>query len=194
MAFPEVPWVFVYRDTVEIMQSHWKGMTIQTRGTPVCARNYDIAPKHQPATTLQVIKDAPTRKSVGDLNKVEYCAAHLAGLSLSAIQEYDRSSQSNNNNNNNNNKGRFVNYRQMPEIVWDEILPHHFGVTPLPRTAIANMEKTALVYSKGRGKKANQEWDEDSTKKQQSASPDVTRASQVFAGSVYERMTELSSS
>ena len=213
MAFPEVPWVFVYRDTVEIMQSHWKGRettttaltTLNSRGnSPVCARNYQTSPEHQPATTLQVIKDA--RKSVKDLNKVEYCAAHLAGLSLSAIHEYDRTSQSSSGRDNDNDHGnghdnshghgcgRFVDYHQMPEIVWNEILPHHFGVNPLPTTAIANMEKTAFVYSKGRGEKANQEWNEDSSKKQQSATPEVTRAANEFAGSVYERMTELSSS
>ena len=42
--------------------------------------------------------------------------------------------------------------------MWNEILPDHFGVNPLPPDAIENMQKTAGVYSKGRGPKANQEW------------------------------------
>ena len=178
-AFPSVPWVYLYRDSVEVMQSH-VGVTgkiaASGRRKPVCARNY--GGKYQPPTTLQLIERK--RKDINELTLVEYCAAHLAGLSLSAIQEYERTK-----------RGRFVNYAQLPYIIWDDIVPKYFKVA-MPRTGIANMEKAALVYSKGRGDKANQEWKEDSTKKKETARPVVTTAAGVFLGDIYDKMEELS--
>ena len=78
--------------------------------------------------------------------------------------------------------------------MWNEILPDHFGVNPLPTDAIENMQKTAGVYSKGRGPKANQEWNEDTTVKQDTATPEVINAVNLFASKVYKQMQELSSS
>jgi hypothetical protein len=147
----------------------------------------------QPPTTMQIIKEAG--KTLRDLTLIEYCAAHLAGLSLSAVLEHDRSSSDSANSKSDDLPGgRFVGYHQMPDIVWNEILPNHFGVNPLPPDAIANMQETAGVYSKGRGIKANQEWSEDTTIKHDTATPEVIEAANLFASKVYKRMTELSSS
>ena len=75
-AFPDTPWVFLYRDTVEIMQSHLKGLgrswTLAER-TPVCAR-YFTSPR-QPPTTQQVIE--AQGRTIDDMTKLQYCAAHL---------------------------------------------------------------------------------------------------------------------
>jgi hypothetical protein len=122
-----------------------------------------------------------------DLSQIEYCAAHLAGLSLSAVQEHDRSSSDGK-----PSMGRFVNYHTMPEVVWEEILPDHFGVDPLPPDAIASMEKAAGLYSKGRGHKKNEEWKEDTTIKQQTATREVIDAASLLASKVHNRMKELS--
>ena len=190
-AFPEVPWAFIYRDTVEVLQSHLNG---GTKTIPrVCTRLMGLDPIKQPPTTMQIIKESG--KSLRELTLIEYCAAHLAGLSLSAVQEYGRhSSNIANSNSDDVPGGRFVNYNQMPDIVWNEILPDHFGVNPLPPGAIKNMQKTAGVYSKGRGSKANQEWNEDTTVKQDTATPEVINAANLFASKVYKQMQELSSS
>lgn len=178
-AFPDVPWVYLFRDSVEVMQSHLAGRGGALLGgrNPVCARNYGSG--RQPKTTLQVIRDSG--RQVDDLSRVEYCAAHLAALSLSATQEYDRSQ-----------RGRFVNYAQMPGVVWEDILPNYFDVS-LPKKGIANMEKAALVYSKGRGEKGKQEWVEDSTKKKTTAVPSVVKAANTFLGDIYESMEKLAS-
>merc|ERR1712176_790571 len=165
MAMPEVPWVFVFRDTVEIMQSHTNQGERSTPGR-VCTRYFPRPPYDQPSSTMEIIKDA--EKSLTDLSSTEYCATHLAGLSLAAVQEYDRTSASATSK---NPGGRFVDYYQMPDIVWERIFPDHFGVKPLPPNSVANMQATAGVYSKGRGQKANQEWTEDSTIKRKTATP-----------------------
>lgn len=174
-SFPDTPWVYVFRDSVEVMQSHLSGKSKAwlARRPPVCARYW--GKDKQFRTTLKVIQDKG--RDVEDLSMVEYCAAHLAGLSLSAIEEHERT-----------HRGRFVNYAQMPEIVWEDILPNYFNV-PLPRKGIANMEDAALVYSKGRGK--NQEWEEDSTKKKGTASRAVVTAAKTFLTDIYKEMENL---
>merc|ERR1712238_477983 len=86
--------------------------------------------------------------------------------------------------------GRFVNYADMPDIVWQEILPHHFQVEN-NKAHQAKMEHVALVYSKGRGPKANQEWNEDTTRKQATAIPEVIEAADPFTHEIYQRMHEL---
>jgi len=190
-AFPTTPWVYLYRDTVEVMQSHLGASKggLDKRHRPVCARNFGN--KHQPLTTLQVIqsKSADTHTvGLDDMDMIDYCAAHLAGLSLSAVQEHERSVEKDENF----AMSRFVNYNQMPSIVWNDIVPNHFGLQ-VSKTNIQNMEHTASVYSKGRGPKANQEWMEDSTKKQTTASDRVVKAAKLYVGDIYEKMERLSS-
>jgi hypothetical protein len=75
-AFPDVPWVFVYRDSVEIMQSHLKGADSWTGAghMPVCARNYRLS--NQPATTALLLEEKGI-KSPEELSVTQYCAAHL---------------------------------------------------------------------------------------------------------------------
>jgi hypothetical protein len=178
-SFPLVPWIFLYRDSVEVMQSHVSGRedaVTSGRMTPVCARNYGR--KMQPPTTLQVIEKAGV--PLEQMNQIQYCAAHLAGLSLSAIQEHTRT-----------HRGRFVNYNQMPDIVWDDIFPNYFNI-PLSNKEVGRMEKTALYYSKGRGKQADKGWKDDSMKKQATAARPVTKAADVFLKDVYNEMESLS--
>ena len=180
----------MYRDTVEIMQSHTnQGERTNPSISRVCTRFRSSPPREQPSTTMKIIREAG--KHLNQMSLTEYCAAHLAGLSLSAVEEYDRTSDSVNSD---HPGGKFVDYYQMPDVVWEKIFPDHFGVNPLPPNAVANMKATAGVYSKGRGQKANQKWTEDSTIKQKTATPEVIEAADLFASKVYKRMKELSSS
>jgi molecular chaperone DnaK (HSP70) len=242
MAFPDVPWVYVYRDSVEIMQSHMKngieniisggrgrGRTSSSNSNPpVCGRNYRLPYNKQPSTTLEIIQNSlkgVTGREYSstiqkDLNIIEYCAAHIAGLSLSAIKEYYRhsdggsgggdssqevgqkgkrtSTSTSTSTNGTNSMGRFVNYSDMPEIVWNDIIPNHFNIDitnkNVYRSAMKNMENTALVYSKGgRGsKKANMEFKEDSTKKQSTAPQEVIDAVELFTVDTYNTMKSIS--
>lgn len=232
MAFPDVPWVFVYRDTVEIMQSHLKNVmtsadiqsktktkTKKSTHLPVCARNFRLSYNQQPQTTKEIIdknqKQQNNSGTMDELSIIEYCAAHLGGLSLSAIQAYEKQNKRQiNSSNNKYSYGRFVNYVDMPQIVWEDILPNHFlsvgndrgsdannnnnnnnksepGV--LSKQSIMNMKQISNVYSKqGRGKKENQQWKDDTQHKQSTATKDVTMAAELFTTYTYNRMTELS--
>jgi hypothetical protein len=70
-AFPNTPWVFLYRDSVEVMQSHMKGLSADR--TPVCARLYQKS--NQPHTTQKIV--ASKEKNMEEISKLDYCAAHL---------------------------------------------------------------------------------------------------------------------
>ena len=177
----------ICRDTVEIMQSH-TNQGERSVPSKVCTRYSTRPSSSQPATTMRIIQEAG--KTLDNMSLTEYCAAHLAGLSLAAVQEYDRTHDSATPS---QPGGQFVDYYQMPDVVWEKIFPDHFGVNPLPPDAVANMQATAGVYSKGRGQKANQEWTEDSTIKRKTATPEVIKAAELFASNVYKRMKELSS-
>jgi len=90
--------------------------------------------------------------------------AHLrlvqASLCLAAIRQHERTK-----------KGRFVNYNTLPDSLWEEIAPDHFGLH-LTSTAIAKMKNISRVYSKGTNDNIK-EWEDDEkkmsllTKKQQ---------------------------
>jgi hypothetical protein len=56
------------------------------------------------------------------------------------------------------------------------------------------MVNAASVYSKGRGKKANQEWKEDSTHKQAKVSEEIRHAVELFLEPTYQQLEELAHS
>lgn len=179
IAFPNTPWVFIYRDSIEVMMSYVKNGVLRDRS--VCTRNYGKQMNRQPKTVQQILQQHG-QTSMEGIEKTDYCAAHLAGLSLSALNEHSRTG-----------KGNFVNYNQLPDAAWTKILPKFFGVQPISDAMISNMKQVASVYSKGRYEKANQEWAEDSTRKQNLAPEPVVKAAGVYLKDVYEQMETLSS-
>ncbi len=82
-AFPTVPWMYLYRDTVEVMQSHFvrkDGSAVTNRDRPVCLRLQTVSnANHQPATTIQIANSK--QRDPMTLSKEEYCATHLVRLS-----------------------------------------------------------------------------------------------------------------
>ena len=54
------------------------------------------------------------------------------------------------------------------------------------------MLKAANVYSKGRGQKANREWQQDSAHKQEQTSPEIQQAAEDFLQPVFEKLEDLS--
>jgi hypothetical protein len=97
-AFPDTPWVFLYREPIEVMVS-------QTR-----RRGAQMTPSLVPPATFGV--DLPDGVPNDD-----YCAQVLAAVCDGAVRHYPVGG------------GRLVNYRQLPDALFTEILPH-FGVAP----------------------------------------------------------------
>jgi len=75
-AFPSVPWTYLYRDTVEVMQSHFYkgGSTLSlSRSTPVCLRSKRN--RFQSHLMNEITNKVGTKPE--DLTDEEFCAAHL---------------------------------------------------------------------------------------------------------------------
>jgi len=72
-AFPKVPWIFVYRDPVQVMMSHMPTDTNRA----VCLRS-----KSNPPPKLKKIILDISNKVSGSLSNFEMCAAHLVSLSI----------------------------------------------------------------------------------------------------------------
>jgi hypothetical protein len=87
-AFPEVPWIFLYRDPVEVLVSHQNMPGAQMIPGAIGARiGYSVA------------------DVVGQMSMVEYGARVLARICKAAFEHR-------------NDYGLFVDYRQLPEEVW----------------------------------------------------------------------------
>ncbi|HYM01968.1 MAG TPA: sulfotransferase [Stellaceae bacterium] len=97
-AFPAVPWIFLYRDPVEVLVSQMKmrgAQMVPGIVTPALFKIDPVAAVQMPA--------------------VEYCARVLAAICDAALQNFSGGG------------GLLVNYRDLPQALTAAILPH-FGV------------------------------------------------------------------
>lgn len=189
-AFPDTPWTYIFRDSYEIMQSHWKvpeedlvdntndrNAKKKNKAVAKCSRMYRNP--HQPPTTAAVLERV--NRSYHELTQTEYCAVHLAGISSAVMQEHERSG-----------KGRFVDYTQMPDVMWETVLPLDFGIQMEPYM-IDNMRQFTHVYSKGhQAGRANEKWTADTADKRKRISANVTRAVDTYCPDTYERLDDIS--
>ena len=113
-AFPDVPWIFLYRDPVEVIVSH-----MRKRGSQMIPGSMEhVLPSLDLAASLQMPAE-------------QYCARVLARICESAIAA-DRSN------------ALFINYNRLPGAVFDHILGHfkvHYPAVDLQTmTAAAEMD------------------------------------------------------
>jgi len=181
-AMPDTPWIFAYRDSVEIMMSHFKnyqaGKELDANPQAVCLRNYKKP--NQPALLSRLVSEKG--RTLESLNPEEYCAAHLATLAESAVREYQLDPHS-------KTKRWFLNYKDLPFKVWEQILPALVG--PVRESQINHMHHISKSYSKGRGPKAGMHFHEDSTVKQSRAPESVKAAVSLFLDPSFQTMEKL---
>lgn len=128
-AFPETPWVFIYRDPVEIMVSNF----MRGKGNGPCVRAKSKAPE---AVQAILGKD---RRAASKVSDEEYCAAHLTMLCQAALEQVQA----------HGSKGQAVAYESLVEDMMDVIVPGHFGVS-MNGEEIARMREQSEKYSKAR--------------------------------------------
>jgi hypothetical protein len=123
-AFPGVPWVFVYRDPIEVMVSHQKMRGAQMVPGMLEPALLSLDPAEIPPYALD-----------------EYCARVLARICAAAAQFGQ------------NGGGRFVDYRQLPDAVWSSLLDL-FGVAYTPadvermrHTALFSAKSPATAFT-----------------------------------------------
>lgn len=169
-AFPEVPWIFVYREPVQVMMSHLKlpsGVSITKSN---CLRSF----KNPSRSYKELAKKLGGGRKLKELSYEDHCALHLASICQSAVDEQSKS-----------HTGRMVNYANLPQVLSDDIFPNHFGIriTDIERQ---NIEDVSTHYSKGRH--TNKKWNEegDSEKKERLANDAVKEASNTFLRPSFE--------
>jgi len=122
-AFPETPWIFVYRDPLEVLVSHASRPSLQ------------CFPGMMDPRILRMEFDPNAWPS-----REEWSAGVLAGILRSALPYRDDA------------KALFVNYRQLPDAVFGPIA-RHFGielqpdeVTRMRETALADAKQPYITF------------------------------------------------
>lgn len=148
-AFPATPWIFLYRDPVEILVSQLRLRGLQTVPGAIPTMLYGIPP---------------------DLPQEEYCAMALARIAEAARSDHA------------GDHGALVNYAQLPEALFETILPH-FGVAPDTdaRAAIAGVLRV-------NAKQPEQPFAADSGEKRSAAGAAVAAAAAAHMQPVYEAL------
>jgi len=172
-AFPRTPYIFVYRDPVQVMMSHLDHAHMENSN---CVR-----PRSNPPKIVVDLVEGHGR-SVTDLSHEEYCAAHLATLCDSALAEMKRTEDA---------LGLPVNYKDLPEKLY-EVIPNHFGV-PIGDDEKNRIAEVSGVYSKGRGNRAH-EWQDDSETKEERATNAIRGACSMFLAETFRELEQRAAS
>lgn len=173
MAFPKVPWMYIYRDPVQVMMSHVKDEPSLKRA--ICTKSRRSPPKE-----IEAIAHRHGRKGAHDLEPSEYCAAHLAQLTEAAVHSL-------------NGLAIPIAYDQLPGILWEAVLPNIFG-RPLEPFEITNLQEISKSYSKqGKGRPKKGEFKGDSAEKEKMASTEVREAAKEFLKESFDQLAAFDS-
>lgn len=171
-AFPQQPWMFVYRDPVPVMMSHIKDDPL-LQGKANCMRSHI-----NPPPEIQALASRHGYSSARALSMEEYCAAHLAAITESAVASLEADEY----------YGIPVNYELLPDYLYTTVLPRILGRS-LSAEEIQNIQAISQHYSKGSGAKHG-EFQQDSQAKVQAASPTVKAAALKFLQPSFEQLSQ----
>lgn len=161
-AFPDTPWLFVYREPVHVLQSQ---LSKGAQHANCVHQQHHGAP----AIVSQISYERDGR-APEDLEPEEYCAAHLASITETAVKFLHHPHIIP------------VNYGDLPDRLYN-ILPQRLSV-PISPTQKQFMKDTAAQYSKGRGNKHGG-FTEDSAKKEAMANQITKNAAEKFLRDSY---------
>jgi len=161
-AFPDTPWIFLYRDPVQVLMSQLD----YGQHAANCVRRMNEVPQ-------SVLRGR-------ELKPIEKCALHLSILCEAAKVAIDHS----------HGMGIGVNYENLLNKLIDRVIPHHFNI-PMTEERRQRIIVVGSLYSKGNRWRKDREWEEDSEKKDELASTDVRKACEDFLyGSYYNLKNE----
>lgn len=154
-AFPGVPWIFVYRDPVEVIVSQ-----LRMPGLQMIPGTLD-----------------PAQFGVGFSDRIrkpeDYCARMLAAICQPIL---DRAVK---------DRILLVNYRELPEAVWETIAPH-FGVT------CGDADRAAMAaVARYDAKIPNVQFTPDVENKQQEATAATRAAAEERMGEIHRQLEAL---
>ena len=183
-AFAETPWIFVYRDPVEVLMSHLhpSDHPDMRPEQALCVKSQQWGP---PADVKHVVQQyAPAATSARELTPTDYCAAHLATLTEAATRALTSNSSS---------RGVAVNYQDLPTILIEDILPKVWKLE-VNEAARHRMEQGSTSYSKGGIHAASDsqgKFVSDVASKQERASPAIVSAAQTYLQPSYTKLQAL---
>lgn len=167
-AFPDTPWIYVYREPVQIMMSQ----LAQGVNRANCVHQLSNVPDEKR-------KEIESHgKNLDDLSNIEKCALHLSLLCDSALHAIYESGS----------LARAVSYDNIVQKLIDHIIPDHFHIL-MTDDEKENIQKVGGQYSKGRGKR-KAEFKEDSEEKEKNATPEIREAAKFFLQSSFELLEE----
>jgi len=164
-AFPDTPWIFLYRNPVQVLMSQF------ARGTryAVCVHNF----KDVPRSTIDWV--ASTGRDIRSLSPVQKCAVHLSTLCEAAIVAIAKSES----------MGLGVNYENLVNKLIDRVIPQHFNV-PMTEDGRQRVIEVSNHYSKGGTFREKSKWEEDSETKEKNSTPEMKEASELYLIESYE--------
>mmetsp|Transcript_32825 Transcript_32825/g.48590 ORF Transcript_32825/g.48590 Transcript_32825/m.48590 type:complete len:495 (+) Transcript_32825:91-1575(+) len=167
-AFPTTPWVFVYRNPVQVMTSHLE--------QGVSHANCVIRRHPGGGGGDPLVKHFLNERDIDkhSLSDVEYCAAHLATITDSAVKAIERAPM----------MGRAVNYADLPHVLWEEVFSNHFNME-ITDEQLENIKSISGVYSKGTAGRHGT-FKDDTEKKERTATQEMRDASERFLDESYQ--------
>lgn len=166
-AFPTTPWIFLYRDPIEVMQSQ---LNMKDTSTSNCVRNY----KKSPMIKLLARK---LRVKLNDLENEEICALHLATICGSALVNLEQA----------NGLGMALNYHKDMAIEFlDYVFPKHFH-TPIHKDGYKRVMEVSKLYSKSHDGQ-DEVFESDKDEKRSNASRNVKDAAIEFLDPSYKKL------
>jgi hypothetical protein len=172
-AFPDTPYLFVYREPVQVMMSHLK----QGIRHANCVRD-----RSSPPVSVQdvVLKYTP-HLHAARLEPEHYCAAHLASITETIVSHLTIAT------------GQTVNYADLVPTLYQSVLPRWLHVPQLSPAQLQRLTAVASVYSKNRGgNRVQGEFQSDSAQKEQTASAAVRSAANLYLYPSYVKLERLS--
>ena len=171
LAFPTTPWIFLYRNPIEVMMSQ---LDVPHTSQANCVRS-----KHSSPLTKKFIHSS--QYQFKDLTDEEFCAIHLATICESALRNLEDA----------DGIGMAIKYA--PELVYaflDTVFPTHFH-TLVDEDGKVRVKKIAGTYSKNRDMHiAENQFRSDSEEKERNAPQSMKDAANEFLGPVHRQLDE----
>ena len=116
-----------------------------------------------------------------------------ATLSEHAIKQYEAE---NDDSTKPKRKRFFINYKQLPDIIWDHVLPT-LGVTSMKAADIHRMEKVAAMYTQSRTTSSSKRGGKavftgDSKQKEEDVPFAIAQAAHLFMDGTYDKLEAIS--
>jgi len=165
-AFPETPWIFVYRDPVQTVMSQMKKGVRHAN----CVRQL----RNIPASKMEFLTSID--RKLNSLNPAEKCALHLSLLCDAAVEAIDVS----------NGMGFAVNYEDITNKLISTVFPDHFKLEMTEERRERIIEISGH-YSKGKAHKGGN-WTEDNEQKDKNATPVIKDACKTFLSASYNTL------